>query len=107
VHYFAPDTLEWEDSELGYSDWLSWCFTDRLNGFYEDHRWPGWSEEVAALAGDRGLFVAPPLFAKGAPIGERACGSVPVDELWTLAVDFERQLRGLPNGTRVKLVVTP
>ena len=22
VHYLPPDTLEWEDSELGYTDWL-------------------------------------------------------------------------------------
>jgi hypothetical protein len=38
---------------------------------------------------------------------ERVRGAVPIDELWALAVEFERQLGGLPNEARFKLVVTP
>ena len=30
VWYFAPDTLEWEDTEKGYTDFLHWCLVGDL-----------------------------------------------------------------------------
>lgn len=93
IHYLAPDTLAWEDLELGYTDWLHWCFSDRVASFYEPLRWSGWQAEVGALAGDRGLHVWPPLFTKGAALAERSRKPVPVEELWDLALDLGKQLR--------------
>lgn len=106
IHYLAPDTLEWEDLELGYTDWLHWCFSDRLAGFYDELRWGGWQAEVGALAGDRGLHVWPPLFSKGPAIAERSRKSVPVEELWSLALDFGGQLRSVEDGTEIQIRLT-
>ena len=94
IHYLAPDTLEWEDLGLGYTDWLHWCFSDRPAVFYDAMRWQGWQAEVGQLDGTHGLHVWPPLFSKGSAIGERSRKPVPVDELWSLTLDFRRQLLG-------------
>lgn len=107
VHYLAPDTLEWEDSELGYTDWLRWCLSDALLQYYVDNRWDGWAAEIAAINGAAGLLVAPPLFAKGPPIKDRHRGAVPVEELWSLGLDFATQLRDLPDGAYFKIEVKP
>ena len=41
VHYFAPDALEWQDTELGHSAFVSWTVEGDLEAFYGTMRWPG------------------------------------------------------------------
>ncbi len=105
IHYLAPDTLEWEDLEIGYTDWLEWCFSDRLASFYGELRWDGWQAEVRSVSGDRGLHVWPPLFSKGPVIAERSRKPVPVEELWSFALDFAEQLRGVEDGAEFRINV--
>ena len=35
VGYLAPDTLEWEDSDLGYTEWFRWLLTGDLQQYYD------------------------------------------------------------------------
>ncbi|MBK8898046.1 MAG: DUF2625 family protein [Candidatus Competibacteraceae bacterium] len=39
VYYFAPDTLEWENLNMGYSDFISWCISGNVDKFYESFIW--------------------------------------------------------------------
>lgn len=96
VYYFAPDTLEWEDLDAGYGDFLYWLLTADLNGFYADYRWDGWENDVAALAGDRGFLIYPfPCAAEGGPLVGRTRKDVPLAELYKMYVeDFPKQLAG-------------
>ena len=87
IYYFAPDSLSWETTGAGYSDFLNWCLSGELEGFYQDYRWPGWRKEVQALAGDQGWDIYPPPCTKGPPFGERHRGIVPLDELYRLYVE--------------------
>ncbi|MBP9203018.1 MAG: DUF2625 family protein [Kofleriaceae bacterium] len=103
IHYLAPDTLQWEDLELGYGDWLAGCLGDGLAAFYQDLRWPTWQQDIAPVGGDRGLSVMPPLWA-GAT-GARSYRAVPMTELWSLAMEIGPQLAELPDGAQVELVV--
>jgi hypothetical protein len=105
IHYLAPDTLKWEDSELGYSDWLEWCLSDRLAQYYADYRWDGWAEEIGPLDGAKGLVVFPPLFSEKTHIKDRDRGAVPVEELWTLTQRYSSQLGDLPEGATFKVVI--
>ncbi|MDD9944202.1 MAG: DUF2625 family protein [Myxococcales bacterium] len=94
VSYFAPDSLEWEDLEMSYSQWLHWLFTGDLARFYENTRWPNWESEVAKLGGSQGFTIYPFLWAEGPPVGERTRGAAPIEELWHLhVIEFPRQLR--------------
>lgn len=82
VWYFAPDTLEWEDLERGFTDFLSWCFSGDVEKFYAEYRWSGWESEVSALDGSEGLHVYPPLCSEGPAIAERSRKAVPISELF-------------------------
>jgi hypothetical protein len=84
VFYFAPDALEWEDLDRGYSQFVHWCLSGDIAFFYETWRWPGWESEVAALAGDQALSIYPPLWTQGPRMAERRRGPVPIAELYRL-----------------------
>jgi hypothetical protein len=94
VHYFAPDSLDWQDLESTYSEFVVFALSGDLERFYQESRWPAWREEIADLPGDRALSVYPFLWAEGPPIAERSRRPVPIAELWELQQDIRRQLRG-------------
>lgn len=39
IHYFAPDTLQWEDLEINYEEFLNWITEDDITDFYEPFLW--------------------------------------------------------------------
>jgi uncharacterized protein DUF2625 len=94
VHYFAPDSLDWQNLNLSYSDFIQFALSGDIDRFYRDSRWSGWRDEVSDLPGDRALSVYPFLWAKGPPIAERSRRSVPIAELWVLQQDMRVQLHG-------------
>ena len=92
VYYFAPDSLNWEPLNIGYSDFLHWACMWQLEEFYDWIRWSNWESDVATLHGDRCYGFYPPLFTRE---GKGGCGDraeVPVEEAWGLQMDFQRQL---------------
>jgi hypothetical protein len=94
--------------DMGYSEFLRWLADGDVAGFAEGDRWRGWEHDIRTLSGDDGIFVAPPLWAEGPPIGERLRTQVPMKELWTYAHTTMRQLEGVPAGSSVRIgVVEP
>lgn len=96
--YFAPDRLGWEALGFGHGAWVAWLLSERLDQFYEDLRWPGWQEEVAALGGSEGISVYPFLWTAEAQRDLIATSrrAVPMAELLGVCGDLCRQL-GLPE----------
>jgi hypothetical protein len=92
VFYLAPDTLEWEDLELKFSDFLYWAFAGNTNKFYESFRWSGWQDEVKKISGDKGLSIYPFLWAEGEDIEKRSRRVVPIQELWGLTIENRKKL---------------
>ena len=47
VYYFAPDTNEWENMEIYYTQFLDWLINkpEAVNKFYESYRWNSWKED--------------------------------------------------------------
>jgi len=86
VCYFAPGTLAWESTQLGYSEFLVWCFRGDLAKYYEDVRWPGWQDEARAVRGDQALSIYPFLSCAGPPIAERSRRPVSISEIYDLHV---------------------
>jgi hypothetical protein len=93
VFYFAPDRLEWECLDIGYSQFLIWCLQGNVAGFYESLRWPGWEQEVRNVGGDQAIAIYPFLWTKGEairePIEKRHRSIVPIAELFSLNVGNE------------------
>jgi len=83
-----PDRLAWENTNLGYSQFLVWCFQGDVAKFYEPERWPGWEEETANLGGDQAFSFYPLLSAVGPAIAERSRRSIPIAEIYKLNVGW-------------------
>ena len=82
THYFAPDSLEWEDLEITHSQFVAAMLSDAIDRFYEPFRWDGWRDDVAALALDRGFSFYPPLFtAEGKDTGSSSRREVSMAEV--------------------------
>jgi hypothetical protein len=94
VHYFAPESLDWQNLDSSYSDFIEFALSGDLDRFYQDSRWPTWREEVVGLPGDRALSVYPFLWAEGPAVIERSRRPVPIAELWNLQQDTRRHMRG-------------
>lgn len=92
IFYLAPDTLEWEDLEMGYTDFIKWSLTGNLSKFYESFRWNGWEEEVCLLSGDAEVLIYPFLWAEGQELNNRSRKIVPINELWKINQDNRHKL---------------
>ncbi|MFI5916180.1 DUF2625 family protein [Dactylosporangium sp. NPDC051541] len=93
IHYFAPDTLGWEDLTLGYTDWLYAMLAGAADRFYLSWRWPGWRDEVAACPFDTGLSTVPPLFSKdGRDLDGMSRRPVAMAELLSVKYDMADRL---------------
>lgn len=95
VFYFAQDTLEWEDLDIGFSAWLQWAFNADLAEFYEGLRWKTWRADVKAVAADRAFNFVPPLFTKAEhdnSVNDRSRRDVPIEELWGLSQELAATL---------------
>ncbi len=91
--YFAPESLEWEPLEVGYSAWVSWLLSGQLAEFYGDLRWPGWEHETRSLQPSQGIGIYPPLCSEEgmANLAATTRRPVPMTELVGMSVDFCRQ----------------
>jgi hypothetical protein len=93
VYYWAPDNLEWEGLDLGYTDLFCWALTEKLAEFYADLRWPTWREDVAELSGDRCYNFYPFLWTSEGSIEGSHRAAVPSPEAFDLKCDILRQLQ--------------
>lgn len=98
ICYFAPDSLQWDSLDMGYTELLNWLLNGDLQHFYADYRWPGWEAEVSSVPGDRAFSIQPFPFTKGPPLAERSRQPVPLAELFELyVIDLPRQLTSQEN----------
>jgi hypothetical protein len=86
VCYFAPDSLSWESTELGYSDFLAWCFNGDLARYYEDFRWPGWQDETRHLRGDQAFAFYPFLSCSAPTMADRSRRAIDLAEVYDFNV---------------------
>lgn len=94
IVYFAPDTLEWETLDGGYSNWLGVMLAGGAERFYESLLWPSWQEAVSAVGLRDGLSFFPPLWSKEGreDLAATSRKAVPMNELTALHQDTARQL---------------
>jgi hypothetical protein len=83
IYYFAPDNMTWENTGLGYSDFLIFCFQGDLQKFYKGLRWENWADTVSNLDGNQGIQCTPYLWTEeGKDIEKVSRRPVPIQELW-------------------------
>jgi hypothetical protein len=92
VFYLAPDTLEWEDLEITYSQFIKWALTEQTDKFYESFRWTNWVEKIKNIDINHGLLVYPFIWAEGEAIENRPKKDVPISELWSLTLQNQKKM---------------
>jgi hypothetical protein len=93
IFYLAPDTLEWEDTEKGYTDFIYWALHGDLNLYYKTFRWSGWQNDVKNLLGSQGISIYPYLWTKqGENIEECHREAISMKEIWNIENEFIKQM---------------
>ncbi|MFM9925489.1 DUF2625 domain-containing protein [Variovorax sp. H27-G14] len=88
MYYWAPDTLTWESLEIGYSDFLEWASTDRLQVFYADMRWAGWESDMKTIGADQCFNFFPFLWTKEGSVQQSARTPVAVEEQYAFNLEM-------------------
>ncbi|QDU75545.1 hypothetical protein Pan97_25780 [Bremerella volcania] len=94
VYYLAPDDLEWEPLEIGYTDLFHIAVTGGLSDFYRDLRWTSWQADARRLARDRCFFFYPFLWTAEGSIAKSTRNDVPASEAFDLKNDLFQQFSG-------------
>lgn len=92
IFYLAPDTLQWENLEIWFSEFIHWTFVGDLNKFYELFMWPEWENEVKDISIDSGISIYPFLWAEGEEVEKRSRKVVPIEELWNITIENRKRL---------------
>lgn len=82
IYYFAPDTNEWENLNIYYTQFLDWILNNNqsINKFYELFRWNKWEDDCKKLKLTEGFSFYPLLNFK-CNINERSRRVISIDEL--------------------------
>jgi len=93
VFYLSPDTLKWENLDLSYSEFLNFCFSKKINEFYEDFKWKTFDKDILNFDNDNAFSFYPYLFTEeGKDVEKVSKKAVPIKEIWELYINLQKQL---------------
>ncbi len=93
IYYLAPDTLDWENLECGYTDFLYWCLNGNLSLFYENVRWKSWEDDMKKINGNQTYSFYPFLWTKeGKNIEKVEKKIIPIEENYNLIMEFKNKI---------------
>lgn len=93
IEYFAPDTLEWEDLEIDYQDFLYWVTTNQLDTFYQELIVPDLFTLDLSLESNEVVLTYPFIWSMEYTPSGAVRKIVPFKELLEMNADFYRQLK--------------
>ena len=93
IEYFAPDTLEWEDLEKDYKEFLYWVTTNQLDTFYQELIVPDLLTLDLSLEKNEVVLTYPFIWSMEYTPSGAVRKIVPFKELLEMNADFYRQLR--------------
>lgn len=93
IEYFAPDTLEWEDLEIDYKEFLYWVTTNQLDTFYQELIVPDLLTLDLSLEKNEVVLTYPFIWSMEYTPSGAVRKIVLFKELLEMNADFYRQLR--------------
>lgn len=91
VWYFAPVTLDWEDLELRYSEFIAWLAQGNIDEFYSSMRWTNWRESAKNVEFDKSILIYPFLWSEEVNIETASKSIVPFDELFATNMEYREK----------------
>jgi hypothetical protein len=92
AYYWAPDNLDWECLNVGFTDLVHAFILGRVTEFYESLRWPNWRADIMNVSSDQCFSYYPFLWTKEGSLEKSSRSIVPVSDAFDLKVDIVRQL---------------
>lgn len=81
IHYFSPDTLQWEDLGVNYEGFVDWIANEDITEFYEPFLGSGIDDLISRIRTDEGISLYPFLWAKECDVDTASKRIVPFREL--------------------------
>ena len=98
IGYFAPDTLEIEDMEITFAQFLYWCVQGDTDTFYCDYRWESWKEDTKMLNMNKGVSFYPFLWAEADSLEARYREFLLMEEIIGMEFEFLSQMEITERG---------
>lgn len=92
IWYFAPDTLEWVNLDINYSEFIAWISSGNLNEFYSAFKWCNFYHDIKEVKFNQGILVYPFLWSNECNIETADKKIVPLIELTTLNLEYKEKL---------------
>ncbi len=91
IWYFAPDTLEWENLEINYKEFIDWISGNSMNEFYSTFKWSDFYKDVKDIKFNQGILIYPFLWSNECNIEAADKNIVPFSELITLNLEYKEK----------------
>jgi len=83
MHYWAPDSLQWEPIGFEFDFFFRWSLTPALGEFYQHLRWRNWVADIAgSLSPDCCFMFDPPLWSDEGTVKSSRRDTLPATELY-------------------------
>lgn len=94
VYYLAPNSLNWEPLNVGYGEFILFCFDSDLSVFYKGLRWATWSQFIGNLDGSKSYSFRPYLWSEqGTDIEKCTRKLVTTEELFKFNIQKQKELK--------------
>ena len=90
LYYLPYDDLAWEPLEIGYSEFISWCVTDQLYGFYGGDRFTDWDERGKAISADQCYCFYPFLWTNEGSVSRSEAKPTPAGEALLIKLQMDK-----------------
>ncbi len=97
IWYFAPDTLQWENLEINYADFISWVLSDKVLDFYESFLWSDAALLLKNIGIDEGISVYPCLWSQELNIESASKKRVSFDEILGMNKEYQKKFKLAQN----------
>jgi hypothetical protein len=94
VYYLAPNSLNWEPLNVGYGEFVLFCFDSDLSVFYKGLRWASWNQFIGNLDGSKSYSFRPYLWSEaGVDIDKCTRKLVTTEELYKFNIEKQKELK--------------
>lgn len=92
ILYFAPDTLEWEDLDITYKEFIKFVTSEKIDEFYKSYKWSTFQEDIKKVKFNEGTLIYPFLWSNECNIEKAKKDIVPFSELLQVNIEFKKKL---------------
>lgn len=93
ILYFAPDTLEWEDLDITYKDFIKYASSEKIDKFYKLYKWSTFQEDIKEIKFNEGILIYPFLWSNECNIEKAKKDIVPFSELLQINMEFKKKFK--------------